>query len=98
MDLSRTEKQRDAWKLQRLMTVITNLLFSSVVVRAGRYSISSKTTERLVGMAQKTTVTEPLLHKNCISEKERLLVLGVWLSLHFAPEDLDPQKSKCAKL
>ncbi|XP_028427087.1 probable polypeptide N-acetylgalactosaminyltransferase 8 [Perca flavescens] len=55
MDLSRTEKQRDAWKLRRLMTAITNLLFSSVVVRDGRYNISSKTTERLVGMAHKTS-------------------------------------------
>lgn len=46
-DLSRTEKQRDVWKLRWVKTAITNLLFSSAVVRAGRYKISSKTTDRL---------------------------------------------------
>lgn len=60
VDPSRTEKQKDVWKLQKMQTAITSLLFSSAVVRAGRYKTSSNPTQILSSRSQKT-----LLYKNC---------------------------------
>lgn len=49
---SRTETQRDVWRLPSVPTTCTNWLFRSAVVNTGRYKMLSKTFERMTGRAQ----------------------------------------------